>query len=353
MAEFSYDTVKLLENEIRIFKLLPCSNTELDEIIKVELFTASVEILPEFIALSYHWGHPDSELQWKRNILVDSRHLSITTSLESSLRALRKLYGGQQFWADQICIDQRSKEEKKCQIPYMYRIFSESAQTIAWLGTNIPCSAATQTSLEQLGRQAREIGCQIDPDQFHQLYNLEKDDIERQNPVDLIGPRQKLRQFLACQGDMLKIPGFDGIIKLCEAEYFVRGWIREELALPRHLLLRWDDGYIDGDTFSAAVLLLEICSHHWLSMRRDDVVYNVQHQHKTWAIHDPVQPSVAVRMRYQDQQYRTSRFFNMAHILRRFRHLEFTEPEDRVLGVHALVNDKEALGLSIDHLKSK
>lgn len=358
VRKFSYESVRLSEKEIRIFTLLPETSNNPEEPIRVNLVKRKVSELPDFYALSYHWGHPDSALQEPQDILANNLRLSITRSLETALRALRPTHGGRQVWADQICINQADKEEKMSQIPYMSQIYSNSVQTIAWLDKKIPTLTATLETLEELGLKATQLGIsQLDPKQFRQLYTDEKDDSGGSNYVgdESSARRHKLVEIIDHMGDILSLPGFDGIRKLCEAEYFVRGWIREEIALPEKLLLKWHDGSIDGDTFSAAINLLELYAHHCGGMIRNDPRKTendlIEFEKKTWAIHDPVHPSLAVRRQYRLD--RNARFFNLAFILRKFRHLEFTNPEDRVIGVLALVNDLEKLGLTVQQFKSK
>ncbi|KAF2842564.1 hypothetical protein M501DRAFT_927337, partial [Patellaria atrata CBS 101060] len=141
MEQFSYASAPLSAEEIRLFSILPSSNPELPERLDIELTKAAINDLPDFYAISYLWGRPNSSSQDPQNIFVDNKFLSVTRSIQEVLLALRtpeKLW----FWADQICINQKDDKEKDLQLPYMATIYGKSTRTIAWLGAETRNSAA-------------------------------------------------------------------------------------------------------------------------------------------------------------------------------------------------------------------
>lgn len=358
MEHFSYPCVPLLANEIRYFTLLPNSIPGSPEPVRIKLTKATIDNLPEFHALSYHWGHPESEFQCRRDIFVDNKCLKITRSLETALRALRTTHGELSFWADQICINQNDSHEKGMQLPHMATIFGKSTRTIAWLGEQNSFSTTAMRYLGELGFEASQLGItHLNPEQYRQMYTDEDDDQSRPNHIDVESAtcRTKLRDWITRKGNILDLPYLDAILELCRLQYFVRGWIREEIALPKTLLLKWGNAHIDADTFCDAINLLKLYVYHFVgTLRRTsrsketkDIINKILE--KTEPIDGPIHPSISMRRQYQFDP--NVRFFSMAHILRRFRHLEFTNPRDRVYGVLGLANDWENLGIPIRYSK--
>jgi hypothetical protein len=225
----------------------------------------------------------------------------------------------------------------------MATIFGKSTCTIAWLGEEISSSAAAMSCLGIT---------HLDPEQYRQMHTIEEEEESRANPIDaeFAIRRTKLKDLLLKKGNILRLPGLDDVLELCKLQYFVRGWIREEIALPKRLLLRWRNPCIDGDAFCDAINLLRLYIHHSVGMVRnsseketDRIIDKILGQ--TEPLYGSIHPSVSVRRQYQTDQ--NVRFFNMAHILRSFRHLQFTNPRDRVYGVLGLANDWKSLGIPI------
>ncbi|KAK9416938.1 putative Heterokaryon incompatibility domain-containing protein [Seiridium unicorne] len=91
-------------------------------------------------ALSYVWGDSSNT----EPILVNGSTISITTSLADALRRVPRIWGEIypsrppqecQLWADAVCIDQSSVDEKNYQVPLMKEIYTEAELVISWLGT--------------------------------------------------------------------------------------------------------------------------------------------------------------------------------------------------------------------------
>lgn len=113
MGTFQYTSIPVDENQIRILRLLPAAHSS--EPISIEIFKTSLDNLPEFIAFSYQWGNP--ELRTK--IMVRNQDLSITVSLETALKYMRRPNVSELIWIDQICINQGDGAEKNAQLPLM------------------------------------------------------------------------------------------------------------------------------------------------------------------------------------------------------------------------------------------
>lgn len=73
---------------------------------------ASFPNVPQYTALSYHWGDPNKTVP----ILVNEVEVEVTINLEAGLRRLandRVEY----IWADALCINQLDTQEKSLQVP--------------------------------------------------------------------------------------------------------------------------------------------------------------------------------------------------------------------------------------------
>ena len=97
-------------------------------------------------ALSYVWDQKDSDqerdadsdLRWTVtcNVLRSKvpEEFEVTKNLHSALRQLRYEDRERRLWIDQICINQKDKDEKAIQIGMMTRIYEESQIVLVWLG---------------------------------------------------------------------------------------------------------------------------------------------------------------------------------------------------------------------------
>lgn len=207
-------------NEIRVLELQPGSGddklrgklhhctVEFDHEIAVEggfyrtkwaLSTKDPSVMVCYTALSYCWGPPVFEA----SIECDGHEKKITKSLEAALRQLRQPDASIVMWIDQLCINQEDEKEKEQQIPLMGRIYSQSLNTIIWLGEGSVGSNSAMQLLEEV------IPCL----QFN-LSDVGPDTFER---LRLPSPDSKIWKEL---WDLLSRP------------WFTRVWIVQEAILP-------------------------------------------------------------------------------------------------------------------------
>jgi hypothetical protein len=87
-----------------------------------------------FHALSYEWGNPGVT----EAITVNGHSIQVTQNLANALRYapkhLESTKGRLRIWADAICINQKSEEEKNHQVPLMGDIYSLADVVLCWLG---------------------------------------------------------------------------------------------------------------------------------------------------------------------------------------------------------------------------
>ncbi|KAJ8071690.1 hypothetical protein OCU04_002007 [Sclerotinia nivalis] len=134
MEKQQYKYSPLLEPDaIRVIIIQPSSliSSPLScSLIHSTLFHYNESLLDYYTALSYVWGDAND----RRTILVDGKSMSITASLDSSLRHLRDTQKDIVIWADGICINQFDNEEKNKQVALMGLIYEIARHTIIFLG---------------------------------------------------------------------------------------------------------------------------------------------------------------------------------------------------------------------------
>jgi len=142
MARFKY--VSLQPRELRLLELHPglpgdpLSGTIIHQHLSVEEHE-----IPQFEALSYHWGDqgdPTSISLSKCQSLetpssnMESGSLDIGRNLASALRALRRQDKRRILWCDSICINQQDLPERAAQVQRMKDIYRYAKSVVVWLG---------------------------------------------------------------------------------------------------------------------------------------------------------------------------------------------------------------------------
>ncbi|KAL1861685.1 hypothetical protein VTK73DRAFT_6970 [Phialemonium thermophilum] len=123
---------------------------------------------PEYEALSYVWGSPDSpEIALVRNVatMANGRPetialtgksflpLFITRNLAGALRHLRRSDKARTLWIDAICINQEDKGERNHQVLRVTSVYTLAKRVIVWLGPEADSSGLAMSTLQYLGRQ--------------------------------------------------------------------------------------------------------------------------------------------------------------------------------------------------------
>ena len=140
---------------------------------------------PPFAALSYMWGPPSPRF----DITISGKPLEIRENLfrffETFVKVtdnvfLWKFTGGLYLWIDQICIDQSSVSERNHQVAMMASIYSESSETIIWLG-NIPKNPDAPCMIKKMGPSSapeesvtRAVAAIIEHDYFTRLWIVQE-----------------------------------------------------------------------------------------------------------------------------------------------------------------------------------
>jgi hypothetical protein len=131
MSDDVYQNLPLdaVARQIRLLTLEPAFPTDP---LCCNLEISSLDDKPSFYAISYVWGDVNDML----SITVNGAELSIIRNLAVALRRLRteKPAGRIRLWADALCINQSSIDEKTHQVGLMRDIYSSCREVFVTLG---------------------------------------------------------------------------------------------------------------------------------------------------------------------------------------------------------------------------
>ena len=238
-----YRRLDKTEREIRICDLH--SSSELSAPLICSLRIVSLDRVGKFVAFSYVWGQEPST----ETITINGFQHQIRPNLATGLRRLRANYyqssSGKRrkprpisIWADAICINQDSIEERNHQVPFMRFIFSKCEYAFSWLGESDSTSDLAMDSIARLEAfehaQSRE----------HYIAGLEA--FEHAQSREHYYPH-----VLLTLGDspFCEAAPWIAIRKLLEREFWHRVWIFQEIVLPKKLVLACGSKYISWTTF--------------------------------------------------------------------------------------------------------
>lgn len=127
MALYSYCPLTV-KSEIRVLHILSGID---DEPLRGTLVHEDLDTHPSYKTLSYTWGEPDFTCR----IHIDGKELAITSGLDSALRRVRSSDSIVKIWADAICVNQKSIQERNQQVSLMRRLYSECEECMIYMGT--------------------------------------------------------------------------------------------------------------------------------------------------------------------------------------------------------------------------
>ncbi len=183
------------------------------------------EAAGRYYSLSYCWGSQDRT----RPIACDGQLLNVTPNLESALKRLRVPDVAQDFWIDQLCIDQDNLNEKEQQIGLMADIYRQSCKVLIWLGDDGDESRKAYKIIERLLR--------LDPFASHVPIN--SDDDIRQQTRGTVGLDQLKSQGLPGAKDA----GWQELRNLLSRPWFSRIWTVQEAAVAIDADFLWGKEY--------------------------------------------------------------------------------------------------------------
>jgi len=122
-----------LDAATRAIRVLHLHPGAVEDDIRAELQASSIDdVRGRYIAISYTWGSEGVA----RQVLItcNGKLVSVSENLSTALRKLRQPDHEVLLWADALCINQADASERTKQVGLMADIYSNSRETIIWLG---------------------------------------------------------------------------------------------------------------------------------------------------------------------------------------------------------------------------
>ena len=214
---FRYDPLK--QDHIRLFTFLPESTPEDIRCAihhKLQANIQRCEGAPIYVALSYCWGDPTPVAP----LILNGHAFQVARNLLDWLKACSTGSSGTYFWVDAICIDQSNIPERSEQVHQMWRIYSNAAMVISWLG--LPDDNTTKVfgilhTVESMTKEARRSS---DPDSFPGNYKIATiEDDDRASIKDSVGLPENSEAFR----------------EFWKLDYWRRVWIVPEVINANHI----------------------------------------------------------------------------------------------------------------------
>lgn len=278
-------------------RLLQLSRGERDDPVQCHLFEARLDDYPLYEAVSYTWGDPND----KSVLNCNNKTISVPRNLIEGLRMFRRPDRLRILWADAVCINQKDLEERSSQVTLMARVFSEASRVLVWLdhGNSPLIKRAFSYICWYLNRK--------------DIYNIASYSWGREKmPVD------------DSEATTFEIPADDITMEalwyLFERPYFSRGWIVQELVLPKSVQVYCDEACINYRFLENFVF------EAWDSNAEKEfaVGYRLEDDRVLW-IRD-------LRQNLHD----TSKSIRFTEMLMLTRHQNFSDPRDCVYGLLGL-----------------
>ncbi|OIW24463.1 HET-domain-containing protein [Coniochaeta ligniaria NRRL 30616] len=409
---FDYASVRLSSDSIRLLTLYPSRNADASRpTCNLEAF--ALDNAPPFTALSYAWGDAS-----QRSLMeVNGKDLSITSTLDSTLRHLRLPDRARKLWIDQICINQADDVEKASQVSFMRHIYSQAESTVAWLGEERDGSERAIRFIQEAGREAFRIGLRdVSGADYASLHwhvtaafsDLNNHDVEipegdplGQKKVDPLGQKKvdplgqkKVDPLGQKKVDLCKLINskyskqwdetLEQLHLLFSRPYFRRGWIIQEVVIPKTLIFQCGLQTVGGDEFMSFIhldsFIQEAKRRRWTAIitalqqkYKEPITTGNLVNHcalarakllKATLVRAQVTNSAQFKQRFGLGQTVTIRnSFHMgghlqeemtlAFMIKTFlSDFEFTDPRDRVFGLLGMASDTDALDIQVDYTLS-
>ncbi|SMR59278.1 unnamed protein product [Zymoseptoria tritici ST99CH_1E4] len=285
-----FEPVDAAKKEFRLLKILPGHKTSP---VRVLLANECLHNAPPFAALSYTWGQDDPNC----HIEVNSGMLPVTKNLLRFLMQVRQLpaHASRYFWTDAICVDQTNLEERGQQVSLMADIYSSAALVVLWLGPAYEGS--------DLGMRA-----------FTRIRTTTQSDDTKSQIL-----------WRSREGTAIR--------RLCERRYWTRLWVLQELALAdRKIDIMCGGKVATWIDFTSVILHI-----------RTPLGSRAESQYT----YERIMKSPARAMFIQASK--TSADSRLLDHILSARHLQCSDPRDKVYGVLGIAKLTKAVPISADY----
>jgi len=345
---------------IRLIRLLPAQPSAID--IHCELLFVPISEAKSYTTLSYVWGQPYPH----KSIFIAGKSFRVGPNLYSALRDLRRQDSSITIWVDAICINQEDLNERNLQVQQMQAIYSNSDETVIYLGPDDGTSSCRLAWDFLEYRSSWALNYKRDPDS------------------SLPATRRKHINFRTAYSDVLG--------SVLSREWFNRIWVVQEVVVSRSLAIQCGGRRISWDDFCRTLFLY----FHPLKNRRqrgtravnslrnlvaEQAITSirpgweaVQRRHPNWKqLIQPVKELHQTRVLYQrerrnrhlplpdwmlndplahfitdDKEFRQGSL-RLTHLLARCRKYQATDTRDKafaILGISSLANLKSLIDYS-------
>ncbi|KAI1866277.1 uncharacterized protein JN550_007665 [Neoarthrinium moseri] len=337
---YQYRSLDIHSRQIRLLHLLP---GVWDDQVSCELHVASLDDTPEYQALSYVWGSPETT----KLILLHGCEVPVTTNLHAALRRLRLPTDTRVIWIDALCINQSLLDELSQQVSIMGEIYEGCQEVLMWLGERKgeEPKGDRQTLKEghdQLRKFLEAGDFTRDPDgvdldnyevllAFSMFYILSSDRHVNELPC-FVERRASLWDVSDCFNS-----GFREFYSIVSLAYWTRIWIVQEIVLPPSATVVYGSMNCPWDVIAQAGMLfenhansccLEQCTN--FSGEVKDVISAFSFKARTLEM---------IRMHRS-----IGTQLDLLWILRQNFHREATDSRDKVYGVLGLVSSPRDIG---------
>jgi hypothetical protein len=307
MSLFDYPTLEDPKEFIRLLLIL----SDVDHPgIECKLYRFRLAKCPLYVAVSYLWGSSTAEME----ILLNKKPFSIRQNVWHFLWQMRthKIFKSCFFWIDAICINQRDIDERNVQVSIMRRIYATAADVVVWLGNETPDS------------------------------HLAMDYIARQKNMPLITKVSGgYRSHREPSGKQIFLKDEEGkaLLALCQRPYWKRVWIVQEIMNAKRIIAFCGSKEFKWAHFDNLFRYLKsIQLLAWFDSYR----------YAPEVLASEAAVIVKEKDRWENRQALERGGICLSTLIELYRHLECTNPLDKVYGFLGLSSDQ----ISIDYRKS-
>jgi hypothetical protein len=293
-ASLAYGT----DTNVRLIEFLPgdvwCDGEQYE--INCRFHVVSLESKPDFTAISYMWG----EAGETSDIVLGGKRFPVRANLFGLLEQLFYMEPGL-LWVDAICIDQASIHERNHQVGLMGMIYSQARAVVVWLGDDDEEVTAAIRRLQPLSvdddkDNADDDRVELSLEEIRErLRTPSKDSISRPRSPNLYtdGLDAALR-FLRSKPVVSKHGRFDfqgrklpwskmledepvyrQLLVLCNAPYWSRAWIVQEVILAKRVQLQSGSFRMDIESLDKGLQQVHQWLRAWKSVRAPDIVSSI------------------------------------------------------------------------------
>lgn len=340
----SFEYAKLLTfgRDVRLLRVHPKVGSASPECeLKCELFDISLDSETDYTALSYCWGDPNI----RKAISLNGKKFTISKNLYIAIEHIQDANDTVVIWADAVCINQDSNEEKTAQVQLMRSIYSKARRVILWLGEATPKTDTAFDCMNQIGPFLLRAG----------IWELNKEDLNNWNDIPKDGSRKNqiksdlsvfMHQLLTAVRQGIDYFAYLRSSDIGTREWFWRAWCLQECANAKQAIFMCGHKQIEYDCLWATIFCFEIFRGWALSryQTRDSTVDMRSSSILAWLFRSPSKSLGIRRKRLTDPNsealslksllYRTSVFES-----RPFR-IEASDPRDRVYALVGIGNDE-------------